>query len=167
MKACIYELCRKGFTVVESMIAMGVSMFIIAGLLTVFIACNHYWHRTSLALSTNRKGTQCLERIVYGVGTNIGMRGAYWVTNRATSANWRLQSSNYYGEVWYVYDRTNQNVIFSNAHENCIIGRYIVDSQVSTTNGLGVSLTVRQTDGRYACSNTLSTYVKLRAPKSQ
>jgi len=152
---------------VESMIAMGVSIFIIAGLLTVFVVCDQYWHRTSLTLSTIRQGNQCLEKMIYGVGTNIGMRGAYWVTNRATSTNWQLQSSNYYGQVWFIYDRTNQNIIFSNACENYVIGHQIVDSQVSSTNGLSISLTVQQSDGRYATSNTLSTYVKLRTPKQE
>ena len=156
-----------GFTVIESMIAMGVSMFILAGLLTVFIICNQYWHRTSLALATNRQGNQCLEKMIYGVGNNIGLRGAYWITNRASSANWRVQSTNYYGEIWYIYDRTNQNITFSNSHENTVIGRYVIDSSVAYTNGLYVSLTVRQTDGRYSSSNTLSTFVKLRAPKQQ
>ncbi|MEI6563268.1 MAG: hypothetical protein WCO42_03050 [bacterium] len=167
MKTRSNRIYRTGFTAVESMITVAISVFIVAGLLTVFIVCNRYWHQTSLDLAITRQGNQCLEKMVFGYGTNIGLRGAYWVTNRATSTNWRIQSSNYYGEVWYVYDATNKVVIFSNKQENCVIGRGIVASQVSTINGLSISLTSQQSDGRYTSSNALSTFVKLRAPKAE
>ena len=153
---------------VESMIALGISVFLLAGLLNVFIACNRYWHVTSLNMSTTRQGSHCLQQMVYGVGTNIGLRGAYWITNSGTSTNWVLTSSNYYGTVWYKYVASSKTVVFSNASSTCVIGTNIVASQVSTSAfGLGISLTVQQSAGPFPDGNQFSTYVKLRGCKSQ
>ena len=144
-----------------------VSVLIVTCLLSVYIACNRYWHQTSLDLATSRQGNQCLERMVYGVGTNIGLRGAYWATNSGTSANWNLISSNYYGIVWYSYNSTSQTVVFSNSQGSSVIGRNITSSQVVATNGLTISLTLQKVDGRYTNNNAINTYIKLRTPKTQ
>ena len=167
MKTPFPIICRGGFTLIESVMTLAFSVLIITGLLAVFITCNRYWHQTSLDLATSRQGNQCLARMVYGVGTNIGLRGAYWATNWGSSSNWRLQSSNYYGQVWYIYDTVNHTVVFSNAHGNCVIGKNIIASQVSTTNGIGISITLRQSDGRYTNNNAMNTFVKLRAPSPE
>jgi len=160
--------CRAGFTAVESLISLAVSVFLLAGLLSVFVICNRYWHITSLDMSTTRGGSSCLQQMVYGVGTNIGLRGAYWVTNSGTATNWALQSSNYYGRISYTYSPASKTVVFSNATSSRVIGTNIVASQVTNTAfGLSISVTLQQTDGRFTEGNTLSTYVKLRAPKQQ
>ena len=153
---------------VESMITMAISVFLIAGLLYVFVLCNRFWHVTGLDLSTTRKGNQCLEKMVYGVGTGMGLRAAYWVTNWGTSTNWLLQSSNYYEQVWYKYEPASGRVIFSNASFSCVIGTNVVASQVSTSAfGLSISLTLQQSDGPFPDGNSLNTFVKLRTPRTQ
>jgi len=152
---------------VESMISLAVSVFLLAGLLNVYILCNRLWHVTSLDISTVREGNHCLEQMVYGVGTGMGLRGAYWVTNMGTSTNWQLRSSNYYEQIDFQYYPGRRTVVFSNATQSRVIGTNIVSSQVSVSNGVTIVLTLQQSDGPFPDGNVMSTYVRLRAPKTQ
>jgi len=159
---------RCGFTMVESVISLSISVILLSGLLSVYILCNRLWHVTGLDLSTVRKGNQCLEKMVYGVGTGMGLRGAYWVTNMGTSTNWLLKSSNYYEQVYYQYFPASSTVVFSNATTSVVIGTNIVSSQVSVAgNGVTIVLTLQQSDGPFPDGNVMSTFVRLRTPKTQ
>ena len=97
----------------------------------------------------------------------MGLRGAYWVTNMGTSTNWQLRSSNYYEQIDYQYYPTRRTVVFSNATRSLVIGTNIVSSQVTVSNGVTIVLTLQQSDGPFPDGNVMSTYVRLRAPKTQ
>jgi len=156
-----------GFTLFETLFAAGLSVLVMAMLFEAFIVCNRNWHRTALDLASTREGSQCLERMVYGVGTGLGLRAAYWVTNWGSTTNWQLQSSNYYGYSWYRFNPANQVVVFSNARGISVIGSNVVSSLVSNTPmGISVSLTLVQAEGGFRETNSLSTYIKMRTPKT-
>ena len=167
MKARKSSAGRSGFTMAESLISLSVSVFLLAALMNTFIVCNRLWHITSLDISTVREGNSCMQQMVYGVGTGMGLRGAYWVTNTGSSTNWSLRSSNYYEQIYYTYSPARKTVTFSNASLSLVIGTNIVSSQVSVSNGVTIVLTLQQQDGPFPDGNVMSTYVRLRAPKTQ
>lgn len=152
-----------GFTLVEILVVTGISTALIVALLSVYVSCARSWHRASLAIDTTREVNHCLEQMIYGVGTGMGLRASYAVTNLGASTDWLLRSSNYNGMAWYDYNPARTTVVYSNAAGSQVIGTNIIASTVTATvNGVYIALTVLKTDGRYSGSNTMSTFVKLR-----
>lgn len=163
-----YKKGRGGFTLSEIMITAGISVSVIVALLSVYLTCASSWHKTVLAIDATREANHCLDQMVYGVGTGMGLRASYSVTNLGTSANWLLRSSNFSGVAWYDYDPNMKMVIYSNTAVKLVIGTNIVASTVvSTPTSVGISLTVWKGDGQFSMSNTVGTFVKLRAPASR
>ena len=74
----------KGFTLLELMIAVGLFGFVIAGSLGVYIMCQRMWRATSLSMDTSRMASLAIERMVYGVGSNNGLRAAASITISST-----------------------------------------------------------------------------------
>ena len=154
---------KMGFSLLEILIALGISTTVIAALLVVYVTCIRSWHQTVIAIDTTREAGHCLGQMIYGVGTGMGLRASYSVTNLGSSSDWLIRSSNYNGMAWYDYDSSKTIVLYSNAAGSQIIGTNIISSTVtSTVNTIGISLTILKTDGRYSGTNTMSTFVKLR-----
>lgn len=163
MKTYAEKMRRTGFTLVEILITMGISVSVIVALLSVYLNCARSWHRTVLAIESTREINHCLQQMIYGVGTGMGLRASYAVTNFGTADNWLLRSTNGSEVAWYDYDPSRTLVIFSNAAGIQVIGTNIIASTVtSTVNSVKIALTVRKVDGQYSASNTVSTFVKLR-----
>ena len=163
MKTCVFKNNRGGFTLTEILIALGVSTAMIVALLSVYLTCLRSWHQTVLAIDTSREANHCLEQMIYGVGTGMGLRASYSATNMGSTTDWLIKSSNYNGLAWYDYDANKTIVIYSNSAGSQVIGTNIISSTLtSTVNSISISMTVLKTDGRYSGSNTMSTFVKLR-----
>ena len=64
------------FTLLEVMIAVALFGLVMAGTIEVYIMCNKLWHATSLSMETSRMASLALQRMVYGLGTNYGLRSA-------------------------------------------------------------------------------------------
>lgn len=65
-----------GFTLVETMVAVGLFLFVVAGSLGVYVMCEKYWHATLLDMQTAQMAGLALSKMVNGVGTNSGIRAA-------------------------------------------------------------------------------------------
>jgi len=65
-----------GFTLVELMITTGIFGLTMAGAIGVYVMCQKMWQATSLSMATNREGNLALSRLVYGIGSNNGLRTA-------------------------------------------------------------------------------------------
>src|ERR1035437_5332254 len=81
-----------GFTLLELLIAVGLFGLVMAGSLGVYIMCQRLWRATSLSMDTSRMASLAIERMVYGVGTNGGLRAAAGIqvdtnTHNTVSAN--------------------------------------------------------------------------------
>jgi type II secretory pathway pseudopilin PulG len=159
---------RRGFTLAETMVTIGISTSVIVALLSVYITCLRYWRQSVLAVQTTQEANHCLNQMIYGVGSNSGLRAAYAVTNLGTTTDWQFRSSNYSGVAWYDFNTAQQAVLYSNAAGRQVIGTNIVaSSATSTVNTIRISLTVLKTDGGYSGSNTVSTFVKLRTASTR
>ncbi|MDD5677699.1 MAG: prepilin-type N-terminal cleavage/methylation domain-containing protein [Kiritimatiellae bacterium] len=67
---------RSAFSLLELMIAVGLFGLVMAGSFSVYIMCQRMWRATSLSMDTARMASLAVERIVYGVGDNSGLRVA-------------------------------------------------------------------------------------------
>ena len=131
------------FTLLEIMMGLGIFIMVIAGTLTVYLTCQRVWYSTSLYMEASREASMGLSRMVYGVGTNGGLREAASVTldnNRIGSwsgttypppagsdshyiqatasaykdGSWLLTVSNYAGRIMgYTYNSKASNICFA------------------------------------------------------
>lgn len=163
MKTSAFRKKRNGFTLVEILITVAISTSMIVALLSVYLTCVRSWHRTTLVISATREVNHCLEQMIYGVGTGMGLRASYSVTNLGSTTDWMLRSSNANGLAWYDFNPGQTTVVFSNTSGRQVIGTNIIGSSVITDGkSVAIALNVLKVDGRFSGSNTMSTFVKLR-----
>jgi prepilin-type N-terminal cleavage/methylation domain-containing protein len=86
------------FTLLEVMIATALFGLVVAGTIEVYIMCNKLWHATSLSMQTSRESSLALSRVIYGMGTNNGLRSASMIL---------LLTNNVYGHP-YPFADTNK-----------------------------------------------------------
>jgi len=79
------------FTLLEVMIATALFGLVMAGTIEVYIMCNKLWRATSLSMQTTRESSLALSRVIYGTGTNSGLRTASMIrlnTNSEVHSHW-------------------------------------------------------------------------------
>lgn len=167
MKTKLKKL-SSGFTLLEILIATALFGLVVAGTIGVYIMCNKLWHATSLGMQTARESSLALSRMVYGVGTNSGLRSAGTITldTNFPYGSWMMTVSNSFGVEYAAYNGYVSNIYFGpdTNDTNAIIGRHVSSARVTTNvNGtIGIQLTVVRRDGMFSSSNTVSTTVKMR-----
>jgi prepilin-type N-terminal cleavage/methylation domain-containing protein len=72
----LHSAFSRAFTLLEVMIAIALFGLVMAGTIEVYIMCNKLWHATSLSMETSRLASLAIQRMVYGLGTNDGLRSA-------------------------------------------------------------------------------------------
>jgi prepilin-type N-terminal cleavage/methylation domain-containing protein len=159
---------RKGFTLTEVMVSLAIFSLVMAGIVPVYIMCIQAWKRTSLELETAQNSSLAVEKLVYGVGKQYGLRsavGASVVVSMA-GADWTVQYRDIEG--WtnaFCYESATSDLMFSGRDTPgwVLVGRDIVSASVSNTgNGLSIRVTSSVTEGRFTESNTMTTLVSFR-----
>lgn len=82
---------KRGFTLVELMIVVAIFGLAMSAAIGIFIMCQKMWHTTSLTMLANRECNMAMSRLVYGVGSNSGLRSASTLI---------LQTNNVYGHPY-------------------------------------------------------------------
>ncbi len=131
---------RNGFTLVEVLVAVSIFALIIGGAISSYLICQRIWRATSLKMQTVQAANLAMARMIYGIETNSGLRGAAGVdlntnvcglmsaTNYPPPANsghenypncsphngsWRLTFSNAFDGVKYIdYNKAASNMVF-------------------------------------------------------
>lgn len=134
--------CHKspGFTLLEVMIATVIFGMIMGGAIGVFVMCQELWHAASLNMATSREDNMALARLVYGVGSNNGLRAAssisvdtgkkgmwtgtghvyppapgdpaHFLNDGLPDGSWRLTCSNVFdGERWIDFNKEASNIV--------------------------------------------------------
>lgn len=148
-----------GDTLVEALISMSIGSVVIAGSLSLFTFFLRSYNMTTLVSNSAWRADFALERMVFGVGTNIGLRAASasTVTVSQTSTNWTITYNTnmvfrYTASTGKITDQSNK-VICSN----------LVASSVNFwTNGCDLSVTVVERGGGKTATNTMSSSVTFR-----
>ena len=67
---------RRGFTLVEVMIATSISLMVVAGMVGLFISMLTSWKEMTLRLDADSDVNIAMSRMVYGMGGRLGLRSA-------------------------------------------------------------------------------------------
>lgn len=128
-----------GFTLAELMIALTIFGMTMGGAISVYIMCQKLWHATSLGMTTSRDSSMALSRLVYGIGSNNGLRTAasisvenmkgmwtgtghvyppapgdkdHFLNNGSPDGSWRIISSNAFDGVRCIdFNKVASNII--------------------------------------------------------
>ena len=129
-----------GFTIVEMMIATSIFGMTMGGAIGVYIMCQKLWQATSLSMATSRDGNMALTRLVYGIGSDNGLRTAssislandmkgkwtgtghvyppapgdpaHFLNPGAADGSWRITCSNAFdGERWIDFNKKVSNIV--------------------------------------------------------
>lgn len=150
---------RRGFTLVEMMLSVFILMAVLAGSLGLFLSYRNGWVVASLANNTSSAASFAIERMVYGMGTNSGLRAAQkdTVVLSTPAGGWRID---YNTNRFLVYNPTAQTVVDENGETLC---ENAMDSSAALTNGgCSILVTVRDTGGGRVSTNTMMSFVQFR-----
>jgi len=81
-------MSSKGFSLIEMMMAAAMFGMTMGGAIGVYIMCQKLWQATSLGMATSRDGNMALSRLVYGVGSNNGLRTAASISVENMKGMW-------------------------------------------------------------------------------
>ena len=150
---------RWGFTLVEMSVATAVGSMVIAGMAILFVSFLRSYNTTSLMRNSSSSSSLALERMVYGVSTNLGLRAADASTVAVTfpSNGWRIS---YNTNLVFQYSVSASNITDQSGK---IICRNVVGSTLNFyTNACRLSVSVAERGGGRTLTNTMSTFVGFR-----
>jgi prepilin-type N-terminal cleavage/methylation domain-containing protein len=172
-------IIRHGFTLSEVMVAMSIFALVVASSVPVLILCQRTWTRTSSQLTATQKASIALERMVYGVGDQYGLRSATAASIVVTpnGTNWTVTYTDIVGNASaFAYNSSNKMISYSGMHTIAVgtngllntngwvkIGTNITAATVQNSAlGMTITVTAAVTNGKYSASTTMSTYVSYR-----
>ena len=84
---------RRGFTLVEVMIATSISLLVVAGMVGLFVSMLKSWQEMTLRLDADSDVNIAMSRMVYGMGNRRGLRSASVGSVQVTSGagGWTVQ----------------------------------------------------------------------------
>jgi prepilin-type N-terminal cleavage/methylation domain-containing protein len=149
-----------GFTLVEMLISVAILTIVIVGTFNVFVQNLRSYNATTLMRTSAMRASMALDRMVYGVGTNNGLREvpkASVTISNVSSTFWRLSFTN---NAYFQWSGTNKLISDQSGKS---IGTNIFASTLSTNgSGCTISLSAVETGGGRIITNTMSTFVQFR-----
>ena len=156
---------KNGFTLIELMIAVAIFGLVMSGAIGVYIMSQKMWVATSLSMQANRDGNLAMSRLIYGTGSNSGLRAAAAIDITSNAHGWCLAYSNKFdGAKALVFNQQASNIYWlDGVNQSSRICDH-VSSAVVLTNAVGVyiQLGLRRQSGRFQATNQISTFVLLR-----
>jgi len=150
--------CR-GFTLVEMSVSSAIAAVVIAGMLALYITYNRFYNTTTLMRNASHRASLGLERIVYGNGTNAGLREAVSSTIVASNwtGGWKLS---YNTNIVYAYSSTLKAI--TNNTGKIICTNIVASTMTCNSNACSISVSVCENAGGDTWTNTMSTLVEFR-----
>ena len=156
---------KRGFTLIELMIAVAIFGLAMSGAIGAYIMCQKMWHATSLSMQTNRDCNLALSRLIYGIGSNSGLREAVSVTINSNATGWSIACSNKFdGAKEIVFNNQASNIYWvDGVNQSSRICDHVSSAVVSTNAaGVNIQLTLLRKDGQFVSTNQVSTFVLMR-----
>ena len=160
---------RGGFTLVEMMMATSVLVAVVISTLSLFLNLQGSWHTYSLTSQSAQDASVALERIMYGIDTNGGMRSvastdvALVQSNGAqgqTNGAWRLYLDGAAQARYLEYLPQAGRIVNQNGDALC---EHLTSATVSlSSGGCEFALRVGQSRGRRSGHSSMRTYVQFR-----
>jgi prepilin-type N-terminal cleavage/methylation domain-containing protein len=157
-----------GFTLTEIMMAVLVFSIVVATAIPAYITFSRYSYMTTVSLQSSHKASMAMERMVYGVGLQNGLRSALAtsVVVTAVGSNWTVSYRDVAGQgSTFGYNGANRQLVYDGPDTtgNVVIGDCITSASVSNASGgLFMQVTAVVTNGRFKATNTMTTFVGYR-----
>ncbi len=147
-----------GFTLAEMAISMGICTVVIAGMLSLFVVFLRSYNSTTLMRNISARASTGLERMVYGVGTNAGLREAAAANVVVTypSGGWQISYTNLF------FQYTTNTMTITDQSGKVICTNVIASTLTNDSVSCRVAVTVSESAGGRAYTNTMSTFVQFR-----
>ena len=158
---------RHGFSLTEVMVALGVFGAVVGAVVPAVIMCQRSWVMTSVQLQAAQRSSAALERLVYGVGLQYGLRSAVSTTVVFTAGtDWRVAYRDVVGNSnSFRYISANRQLVYYGltATGGSVVGDCIATATASNTaHGLWLSVTADAQEGRFSWTNTMTTFISYR-----
>jgi hypothetical protein len=159
MSALDQRARRGGYTATEILVASTIFLVAVTGTLALLILHQNSWYITTLTTQSSGKVGKALQDIVYGPGTNSGLRAAMLgsATNYYTTNGWLLV---YNGNRFLRYRIDYSNIVDETGHVFC---DNVISSTVSlTVKGCMIGITAVEQGGRHRSLSRMTTSVRFR-----
>lgn len=154
-----------GFTLIEMTVSFAIITLIIVGAFNVFISILRSYNASTLMRTAAGRASTGMERMVYGVGTNIGLREADAASVTVTYSNttdWTLTYTN-------VPDSAAKSFKYSTTGRKITdwAGKLICTNVISSTatdlaTGCQITLSVAESGGGRVITSSVMTFVQFR-----
>jgi hypothetical protein len=113
---------------------------------------------------TSSRTSLALDRMVYGVSSNDGLREAMAgsILTSYASGGWQLSYSNNNGTAFQYFQYTTNTLSIKDQAGKNICTNVISSTMNNYTNGCRISVTVSESAGGRTYTNTVSTFVQFR-----
>lgn len=152
-------MATRGFTLAEMLVAIAIASVVVVGTTSLFITFLRSYNNTTLLRNTASRASMALERMVYGVGTNGGLRAAEAsrVTVSYPSGGWRIE---YRTNTWFQYSPSARRIFDQNGKTICT--NVIASTLQYFTNSCAITVTVAESAGGRTYTNTMRSLVQFR-----
>jgi type II secretory pathway pseudopilin PulG len=154
-----------GFTLVEVLIASGISVVVLTVALSVFISCLRSWKGIQMRMDADQEVNAAMSHLLYGANQRLGLRSAATVTLSGNASAWSLAYAT--GGVTpqnncFTYSASTSNLVFTPGP--VVVGQDLSAAQISLigTRSLAVTLTVSRAESALAVKRTIGTTITWR-----
>ena len=139
---------------------MGIGVVVGAGMLTMFVTFLRSYNSTTLMRNTSSRASLALERMVYGVGTNAGLREASTNSVVVTypSGGWKISDTNL--NIFFQYTVSSSKIADQDGKAICT--NVISSSLTNYVKGCRIWVTVSESAGGRSYTNTMTSFAQYR-----
>ena len=142
------------------LISVAVLTIVIVGTFNVFVQNLRSYNATTLMRTSAVRASMALDRMVYGVGTNQGLREAPQASvtiSNVASTYWKIAYTN---GTYFQWSSTTKSITDQSGKT---LGTNIFVSSLSTNgSGCTISLSAVETAGGRMITNNMATFVQFR-----
>lgn len=147
-----------GFTLAEMAISMAIITIVTVGVFNLFVQVIRSYNATTLMRNSAVRASSGLERMVFGVGTNAGLREAQASTvTFAASGGWQIS---YNTSQYFQYSTTTKSIVDQSGKTICT--NLVASTLSNVTGGCQISVSVAESSGGRTFTNKMATYVQFR-----
>jgi prepilin-type N-terminal cleavage/methylation domain-containing protein len=155
-----------GFTLVEMAMSMAIITMVTIGLFDVFTFFLRSYNATSLMATASGRASSGMERMVYGVGTNIGLREAGSATVSVTYSNgvadWTLTYTNLTDLAQKSFKYSQSKQVITDWAGKTICTNVVSSTATNQTRGCQITLSVAESGGGRVITSSVMTFVDFR-----
>jgi len=161
-----------GFTLAEALVAMGIGVLVVAGMLQLYLGFLRAYRDTTSLRNTSSRASLALERMVHGVSTNVGLfeASASTVTVTYPSGGWRCSYTNSFSApppyfLYFQWTPSTQLITDQSGKTICsgvITSTFTCTTYAGTINGCNMSVTVSENSGGRSYTNVMNSFLQFR-----